>query len=132
MDPGGLFEGEEDPYMRVENFTENNYLHMEKKKKSEEPLFDMENHHRDPANYLSMTYSDLLEKKPPKRKNNLFQIGKGKSELQMNESVGRQFMKGNKHKDDYVFFDFEKNKDYVDMGKPNIKKLQFLEFKNNK
>ena len=43
----------------------------------------------------------------------------------MNESLGRQFMKGNKHKDDYVFFDFEKNMDYVDMGKVKTKNWQF-------
>jgi hypothetical protein len=131
MDPEGMFVGEEDPYMRVENFTENNYLHMERKKKSEEPLFHSENHQKDPADYTTMTTSDLLGKKPPKRKNNLFQIGNGKSEIQMNESNGRQFKKGNKHKDDYVFFDFEKNKDYVDMGKAKTKKWQFLDFKNN-
>ena len=79
-----------------------------------------------------MTSSELVGKKTPKRKKNLFQIGKGKSELQINESVGRQFKKGNKHKDDYVFFDFEKNKDYVDMGKAKTKKWQFLDLKNNK
>ena len=132
MDPEGMFEGEEDPYMRVENFTEDNYLHMERMKKSKEPVFDMETPNIDPSNYLSMTSSDLLGKKPPKRKNNLFQIEKGKSELQLNGSNERQFKKGNKHKDDYVFFDFEKNKDYVDMGKAKTKKWQFLDFKNNK
>ena len=130
MDPEGMLEGEDDPYMRIENFPENDYLHMEKKNRSEEPLFHFKNHQRDPANYLSMTSSELSGKKAPKRKNNLFE--KGKNELQLNESIGRQFKKGNKHKDDYVFFDFEKNKDYVDMGKAKTKKWQFLDFKNNK
>eukprot|EP00091_Calanus_sinicus_P022641 TRINITY_DN7274_c0_g1_i1.p1 TRINITY_DN7274_c0_g1~~TRINITY_DN7274_c0_g1_i1.p1 ORF type:complete len:150 (-),score=29.26 TRINITY_DN7274_c0_g1_i1:237-656(-) len=27
-----MFEGEDDPYMRMENFSENDYLHMERKK----------------------------------------------------------------------------------------------------
>ena len=106
---------------------------MEKKNRSEESLFHLENHQRDPDNNLSMTSSYLHGKKAPKRKNNLFQIGKGKSELQLrNEIIGGQFKKGNKHKDDYMFFDFEKNKDYVDMGKAKTKKWQFLDLKNNK
>ena len=52
MNPEEMFVGEDDPYMRVENFTENDYLHMERKKMSEEPLFQLENHQTDPANYL--------------------------------------------------------------------------------
>ena len=28
MDPEGMFEGEDDPYMRMENFQENDYLHI--------------------------------------------------------------------------------------------------------
>jgi len=59
-------------------------------------------------------------------------VGKHKSELQMTERMGRHFKKGNKHKDDYVFFDFEKNKDYIDMGKARTKKWHFLDFRNKK
>ena len=67
-----------------------------------------------------------------KRKNPLFQVGKAKSELHIEESIGRRLKKGNKHKDDYVFFDFEKNKDYVEMGKAKTNKWHFLDFRNNK
>ena len=48
------------------------------------------------------------------------------------ESMGRHFKKGNKHKDDYVFLDFEQNKDYVDVDKAKTKKSQFLDFMTNK
>jgi len=37
---------------------------------------------------------------------------------QKNESLGRHYKKGNKHRDDYVFLDFETNKDCVDMNRP--------------
>ena len=70
--------------------------------------------------------------KLPKRKNHLFQVGKTKSELHIEESIGRRLKKGNKHKDDYVFFDFEKNGDYVEMGKAKTNKWHFLDFRNNK
>jgi len=35
---------------------------------------------------------------------------------QKNESLGRHYKKGNKHRDDYVFLDFETNKDCVDLN----------------
>ena len=83
-----------------------------------------------PPGYVYGSFPYMERKHPRhKRKNNLFQIGKGKSELQLrNEIIGGQFKKGNKHKDDYVYFYFEKNKGYVDMGKAKTKMCQFLDF----
>jgi len=71
-------------------------------------------------------------KKPSEMRHSLFYVGKHKSETQMPERISRSFKKGNKHKDDYVFFDFERNKDYMDMGKARTKKWHFLDFRNNK
>ena len=94
-------------------------------------MFQLEVCNRSHQNLSTSKPFDFLGNKFPKRKNNLFQVGKAKSELHIEESIGRRLKKGNKHKDDYVFFDFEKNKDYVDMGIPH-NKWHFLDFRNNK
>ena len=44
---------------------------------------------------------------------------KTENELQSKESIERQFKKGNKHREDYVFFDFEKDNGYVEMRSNN-------------
>eukprot|EP00092_Neocalanus_flemingeri_P007857 GFUD01008482.1.p1 GENE.GFUD01008482.1~~GFUD01008482.1.p1 ORF type:complete len:423 (-),score=109.98 GFUD01008482.1:42-1310(-) len=114
---------DQDPYMRMEEFLENSYLHMERKK----------NFDPDKMFYLDQEQSLVTkQKKLPKRKNNWLHKGKDNGELLMQESLARQYKRGNKHKDDYVFFDFEQNKDYVDMGKAKTKKWQFFDFKGNK
>ena len=126
---------DQDPYMRMEDFLENSYLHMERKKRShDDQIFHLEESHSHATKHNSpfLIPRDLLGTKHPKRKNNLLQAGIERGELLMQESLGRQYKKGNKHKDDYVFFDFEQNKDYVDMGKAKTKKWQFLDFKSNK
>ena len=41
------------------------------------------------------------------------------NELQPKENIERQFKKGNKHKDEYIFFDFEKDNGYVEMQSKN-------------
>ena len=138
MDPGEVLSTErtmtsnEDPYMRMGDFLNNRNLHLERKKKSDDSIFLLEDCHGIQQISPFLMPCDLLGKKPPKRKNNLFQTGKGKGELLEQESMGRHFKKGNKHKDDYVFFDFEQNKDYVDMGKIKTKKRHFLDFMSNK
>jgi len=123
----------QDPYMRMEEFLENSYHQMERKPE-DDPIFHLEHNQtqRSKQSHLFPMPHDLLSKKPPKRKNNLLEAGKGTAEL-LQESLGRRFKKGNKHKNDYVFFDFEQNKDYVDMqGKAKTKKWHFLDFNDKK
>jgi len=132
MNPEDMLSGADDPYMSMESIQENDYLHMEKRKKSADRMFQLEDCNRSHQNLLTSKPFDFLGNKFPTRKNNLFQVGKAKSELHIEESIGRRLKKGNKHKDDYVFFDFEKNKDYVEMGKAKTNKWHFLDFRNNK
>jgi len=131
MNPEEMFT-KDDPYMKIENFLENGYLHMQKGEDADAKLYPQENPASSHFAHPSREAFEYLMKKPPKRKHNLFHFGKHKGELQMNESMGRHFKKGNKHKDDYVFFDLQKNKDYMDMGSAKTKKWHFLDFRNNK
>ena len=116
------------PYMRVED----NYIHMEKRKQSDDRMFYLETSDDFLEKNSSIGTNDYSVKKPTKMRNSLSFVGKHKSELQMPERMGRHFRKGNKHKEDYVFFDFERNKDYMDMGKARTKKWHFLDFRKNK
>ena len=121
----------DDPYMRMDKLLESDYLHMEKRKQSDDKMFYLEGCDNNSDNiYPSSITLDYVKKKPPKIKNNLFSLGRHKGELQMHESMGRHFKKGNKYKDDYVFFNLEKNQDYVDMGKARTNKWHFLDFRN--
>jgi len=128
MSPEDMIGTKCDPYMRMEE----NYIHMEKRKQSDDRMFYLETSEDFLEKNSSMGTPDYLVKKPSKRKHSLFYVGKCKSELQMPERMGRYFRKGNKHKDDYVFFDFERNRDYMDMGNARTKKWHFLDFRNNK
>ena len=130
MDPGDTSSiesrsmvSEEDPYVRMED------LQIGWKKESDQPIFNLEENHETQRN---SSFSMPTVIKHSKRKNNFLQTRKNKGEIQMQESMERQFKKGNKNKDDYAFLDFEKNKNYVDMDKAKTKKWQFLDFSSNK
>ena len=82
------------------------------------------------SEYLMHYGDDGLEIKKDKskiRKHNLFHGWTNKRELVLKEDGTRKFKKGNKYKDDYVFFDFEQDKDYVDMSNTKTKKWHLLE-----
>ena len=122
----------DDPYMKMEAFLENGYLHMQRGKEENAKSVSIGNLEGKTQAHTLSEIPGLYVKKPSKRKHNLFHFGTHKGELQMHESMGRHFKKGNKHKDDYVFFDLQKNKDYMDMGSAKTKKWHFLDFRNKK
>ena len=133
MDPGDMSSienrrmiSEDDQYMRMED------LQMGWKKESDQPMFHLEENHEKQHNSPFSMPHHPTDRKQPKRKNNFLQTGKNKGELQIQESMERQLKKGNKHKDDYAYFDFEQNKDYVDMGKAKTNKWHFLDFNKHK
>ena len=126
MDPGDMSSlekrrmSEDDPYMRMED------LQIGWKKASDQPIFNLEENHETQHN-SSVSMPTVI--KHSKRKNNFLHTDKNKGELQIQE---RHFKKGNTHKDDYAFLDFEQKKDYVDMEKAKTKKWQFPDFNSNK
>ena len=132
MTPEEMIGEQCDPYMRMEKLLEDNYIHMEKRKQSDDRMFYLETSDDFLEKDSCEDTHDYFVRKPSKMRHNLFYVGKQKSEIQMPERMGRHFKKGNKHKDDYVFFDFEKNKDYMDMGKVRTKKWHYLDIRNKK
>jgi len=109
----------DDPYMKMEDFLDNSYPPLKPNNKLKDGS---------QSNSVSLSCENAL-KNTPKRKTNLLQAEKDKRQVMIREGMTRQYKKGNKHKDDYVFFDFEQNRDYVDMDKAKTKKWQFLDFK---
>jgi len=106
----------ESSYMKMDKILDNNYLHMARSSGRQENHMHFKNEG-----------FGIKEDKSKKRKNNPFHDLTSKREHVLKEDGTRRFKKGNKYKDDYVFFDFEQEKDYVDMSSTKTKKWHILE-----
>jgi len=114
------------------NFGEDPYMHMnevrigEKKssqelsrKLSEDQMFYLEQG----SPVQRKVKNKIPENVNKSKRGSLFSMGEGT--MSMDRGLSRLHRKGNKHKEDYVFVDFEKN-NYVDMQQLGGKKWKFL------
>jgi len=115
----------EEPYMCM-----NEFLSGSKKSKSEisrkfsdEQIFHLEE--GSPRQTDMPVYHPKSHDYTPMKGRNMFSIGDGT--MSVERGLSRLRKKGNKHKADYVFVDFEKN-NYVDMQQMGTKKWKFLTF----
>ena len=93
MNPEEMSGAECDPYMRMEKLLEDNYIHMEKRKQSDDRMFYLETSDDFSEKDSSRDNTDYFVRKPSKMRHNLFYVGKHKSEPQMPEGMGRHFKK---------------------------------------
>jgi len=92
------------------------------RKQSQSSYVEMNLENKEPG--LAFSDTDGIQNK---RKNNLFDSENCYDADNNQHCLGRNFRKGNRHKNDYVFLDFEKKKDYVDMAPAKQRKWQFLD-----
>ena len=131
---------EEDPYMRMTDASSppkpeendsycsmtNHTLPKKSRRQSEEPVFHLD---ESPIRIPASSYSDKTFPMR-KKKMNIFhrtpEAGERNRHI-LNGSLMKPFKKGNKHKDDYVYVDFEKQ-NYMDMAQSGSNKWKFLNF----
>eukprot|EP00092_Neocalanus_flemingeri_P003603 GFUD01003866.1.p1 GENE.GFUD01003866.1~~GFUD01003866.1.p1 ORF type:complete len:497 (+),score=78.30 GFUD01003866.1:618-2108(+) len=133
MSPGAAYTRLESRTTKI-NFGEEPYMHMNefmqghnKHKCSDEQIFHLEQGSPRPreAPVLRNKRTESECTSPTKKSGTLFSMGEGT--MSMERGLSRLRRKGNKHKADYVFVDFEKN-NYVDMQQLGGKKWKFLTF----
>jgi len=116
----------EDPYMNMNEFMRGGKkMNQELSRKfGEEPIFHLEQ--GSPMLREGPTFGNKKkENHSPSKKGTMFSMGEGT--MSMERGLSRLHRKGNKHKADYVFVDFERN-NYVDMQQVGGKKWKFLTF----
>ena len=142
----------EDPYMRMrepvtpKKNSEDSYMPMSthtlpkksrRRQSEQEAMFQLDSDLPSPPTGKSVHspsdhHSSYSEKTFPRRKRriNIFnrtsEDGDRNNQI-LNGSLVRPFRKGNKHKDDYVFVDFEKQ-NYMNMASNGSNKWKFLNF----
>ena len=141
----------EDPYMRMrepvspKKKSEDPYMSMSthtlpkksrRRQSEQEAMFQLDSDLPSPAAgkvvHSPDHHATYSEKTFPRRKRriNIFnrtsEDGDRNNQI-LNGSLVRPFRKGNKHKDDYVFVDFEKQ-NYMNMGSSGSNKWKFLNF----
>ena len=139
----------EDPYMRMSDpgarkqsegssYMSMNIHSMPKKsrrRQSDDQMFQLEGSPKSPEPKSPEPPESYSDKTFPRRKKkiNIFNRTPESSERNcdiLNGSLTRPFKKGNKHKDDYVYVDFEKQ-NYMDMAQNGSNKWKFLNFSSS-
>merc|ERR1712080_235216 len=140
----------EDPYMRMKRppmriLSHDAYMPMQthtlpkkhQRRQSEETMFRLEDNSGSPFKVgqspEKMNNCIYSEKTFPRRKKKMSLLtrtaeqGERNSQILHGSLMKQPFRKGNKHKDDYVYVDFEKQ-NYMDMAQTGSNKWKFLNF----
>ena len=127
-------QGSEDSYESMSKKWEaTNTLPRKARRRQSEEVFQLDGSprkHSHPAEHINYT-----DKTFPRRKkrinifNRTHEDGDRNAQI-LSGSLVRPFKKGNKHKDDYVFVDFEK-RNYMDMAQNGTNKWKFLNFSSS-